>query len=249
MPPYKPLLSIITVTYNAGSVLGVTLRSIKEQTCRDFELVVQDGASKDDTVEQVQKASIPSTLLESRPDKGLYDAMNRAMCRASGEYLIFLNAGDTFASTDSLQTIADTIHRTGADIVYGQTQIVNEERKVIGMRHLSAPRTLSFDSFKRGMLVCHQAFVVRRSIAGDYDLHYRFSADYEWCLRCLKASRKNAYCDAILISFLDGGTTTKYHRASLRERFHIMCRYYGTFPTILRHLSFIPRALWRKLTH
>lgn len=243
----KPLLSIITVTYNASREVGVTLRSVHEQTCRDFEFVVQDGASKDDTVEQVQGADIPSTRIESRPDKGLYDAMNRAMSRARGEYLIFLNAGDTFACSDSLQTIADKIRETDADIVYGQTQIVDEQRKVIGMRHLSAPRELTFNSFKRGMLVCHQAFVVRHSIAGDYDLTYRFSADYEWCLRCLKASRKNAYCDAVLISFLDGGTTTKYHRASLRERFRIMCRYYGTASTLLRHLSFIPRALWRKL--
>ena len=82
-----------------------------------------------------------------------------------------------------------------------------------------------------------------------YDLQYRFSADYDWCIRVLQVSDKNAYCgDEPVISFLTDGLTDKYHKKSLMERYRIMCRHYGTLPTILRHLGFIPRYLRRKFT-
>lgn len=241
------LITIITVSFNASAVIKPTLDSIAQQTFRDFEYVVQDGASKDDTLEKIRSYGFDDLKIVSERDGGLYDAMNRAIRRATGEYLIFLNAGDAFSDAEALSRIADTIRTTNADIVYGQTQIVDDNRKIIGMRHLTAPQHLTYESFRNGMLVCHQAFIARKSIMGEYDLTYRFSADYEWCLRCLKASKKNAYTGGVLISFLDGGTTTKNHRASLKERFHIMCTYYGTLTTILHHLSFIPRYLRRKI--
>ena len=115
------------------------------------------------------------------------------------------------------------------------------------MRHLTAPTKLSVDSFKHGMLVCHQAFVARRDMVPLYDLSYRFSADYDWCIRCLKLSKCNAYVgDAPLISYLTDGLTDRNHSASLRERYHIMCHYYGTIPTMLRHIGFALRHAKRK---
>ena len=99
------------------------------------------------------------------------------------------------------------------------------------------------------MLVCHQAFVARRDIVPQYDLRYRYSADFDWCVRVLKRSTANAYVgDKPIISFLTDGLTTAHHRDSLRERFRIMCTHYGTLPTIVRHLGFIPRYLTRRLT-
>ena len=90
------LFSIITVTYNAATVLPPTLESVREQTFRDFEYLVIDGASTDDTLQLVENAGIATTTVWSEPDKGLYDAMNKAIERAQGRYLIFLNAGDAF---------------------------------------------------------------------------------------------------------------------------------------------------------
>ena len=86
----NPLFSIITVTYNAASTLFPTLKSVKEQSCRLFEYIIMDGASKDDTVKIAQNAQIEQMRLFTNPDKGLYDAMNKAMDVATGEYLIFL---------------------------------------------------------------------------------------------------------------------------------------------------------------
>ncbi len=243
----KPLFSIITVTYNAAEVLPPTLQSIKEQTFTDFEHLVIDGASRDNTLDVARNAGIEQMVIHSEPDKGLYDAMNKSIARARGEFLIFLNAGDSFASSDSLSRMA-ALANDDVDIIYGQTQIVNSKREVVGMRHLTAPEELTVESFKRGMLVCHQAFVPRRTIVPTYDLSYRFSADYDWCIKCLRKSRKNAYLGATpIVSFLTDGLTDKYHKKSLKERFDIMCKNYGTITTVLLHISFIPRYLLRKI--
>lgn len=244
----KPTFSIITVCYNAQDEIGFTLESVKSQTFSDYEYIVVDGASVDSTLEIVHRATadMPRTTVKSEKDKGIYYAMNKGLDLSIGEYVIFLNAGDTFSDNDVLYRIADAAKRTHADIIYGQTQIVNKERKVIGMRHLTAPEHLEFDDFKRGMLVCHQAFIPRRKIARHYNTEYLFSADYEWCLRCLRQSKRNFYIGGTIINYLDGGTTNKNHKASLKERFKIMSQYYGLFPTILRHISFIPRYLARR---
>lgn len=243
----KPLFSIITVTYNAADVLAPTLNSIKEQDFSDFEYLIIDGASKDNTLDIASKAKIRQMEIFSEPDKGLYDAMNKSITKAKGEYLIFLNAGDSFVDSHTLSNIANCI-TPDTDIVYGQTQIVNAKREVIGKRHLTAPAILTAESFKRGMLVCHQAFIPRRGIVPLYDLNYRFSSDYDWCIKCLKKSGKNTYVgDAPIINFLTDGLTNKYHKKSLKERYEIMCKNYGTITTVLLHISFIPRYLLRKL--
>ncbi len=243
----NPIFSIITVTFNAAKVIQPTLDSIKEQDFCDFEHLIVDGASNDNTLEIARNAEIPQMRIYSEPDNGLYDAMNKSIALAKGQFLIFLNAGDSFASKESLRHLSE--HATpGTDIIYGQTQIVNNKREVIGKRHLTAPKHLTADSFKHGMLVCHQAFVTRRDIAPLYDLNYRFSADFDWCIKCLKKSRKNSYVgDTPIIDFLTDGLTDKYHKKSLKERFDIMCKNYGTITTILLHISFIPRYLLRNI--
>ena len=240
----SPLFSIITVTYNAAETLPATLASVKEQSCKLYEYIVMDGVSKDNTIQLATDANIPNARIISSPDKGLYDAMNKAIDIATGEYLIFLNAGDAFHSPDTLQKIADVImNHDFPGIVYGQTQLVNANRQRIGDRHLTAPEELTLKSFAEGMLVCHQAFIALRRIVGHYDLRYRFSADYEWCIRCLQHSRNNVYIPHTIIDYLSEGLTTANRKASLKERFKIMCYYYGTIPTVLRHLKFIPRFL------
>lgn len=240
----SPLFSIITVTYNAAETLPATLASVKEQSCKLYEYIVMDGVSKDNTVQLATDANITNARIISSPDKGLYDAMNKAIDVATGEYLIFLNAGDAFHSPDTLQKIADVImNHDFPGIVYGQTQLVNANRQRIGDRHLTAPEELTLKSFAEGMLVCHQAFIALRRIVGHYDLRYRFSADYEWCIRCLQHSRNNIYIPHTIIDYLSEGLTTANRKASLKERFKIMCYYYGTIPTVLRHLKFIPRFL------
>lgn len=237
----EPLFSIITVTYNASKVIVPTLKSVAAQSCKNFEYLVIDGASTDGTVSLVHEAGIENTRVLSEKDKGLYDAMNKGIKMARGRYLIFLNAGDAFASPQCVARL-EALAGDNPGVIYGQTMLVDEVRRVVGPRHLTAPEVLTASSFKHGMLVCHQAFVARRDLVPDYDLQYRFSADYDWCVKILKKSPLNVYAgEEPLIHFLTGGTTTANHRASLLERYRIMCKHYGSVSATLQHLSFIPR--------
>jgi glycosyltransferase involved in cell wall biosynthesis len=253
-----PLISVITITYNAASVIRPTLQSLNSQTFRNFEHLVIDGASKDDTV-SIVRGMCPDSIIRSEPDRGLYDAMNKGLRAAKGKYLLFLNAGDALHTPDTLRHYADAARLNGknplnadenadsrqryADIIYGDTIVVDSDRHFVKPRHLSVPDRLTFRSFANGMLVCHQAFMVRRDLAPEYDLQYRFSADFEWTLRCLKAADpdRNVNLHTVTIDYLSDGMTDKNHSASLKERYRIMCRYYGTIPTLLRHIRFLLR--------
>ena len=242
----QPLFTIITVTYNAENTIGCTIASVKEQTCTLYEHIVIDGDSSDSTIEIARRMLHPLMQFHSSPDAGIYDAMNKGLAIANGDYVIFLNAGDTFHSPDTLQHIADTIMENDyPGVVYGQTDIVDASRHRIGPRHLTAPDNLTLNSFANGMMVCHQAFVALRRITSYYDLRYRFSADYEWCIRVLQHSRRNVLLPEVMIDYLNEGTTTRNHRRSLMERFRIMCFYYGFFPTVMRHFKFAIRSLRR----
>lgn len=132
----SPLISIITITYNAESEIRPTLESLNRQTFRNFEHLVIDGASSDNTLSIVKEMS-PDSIVISEPDKGLYDAMNKGLRAAKGKYVLFLNAGDSLHSPDILRRYAD---RRGANIIYGDTIIVDSERNFIKPRHLSAPK-------------------------------------------------------------------------------------------------------------
>lgn len=240
----QPLFSIITVTYNAAATLPATIASVDGQTYRDFEHLIIDGASTDDTVAIAHAGADDRRIVFSAPDRGLYDAMNRGIEMSTGQYLIFLNAGDKFHSLGTLAHMAEAIVANDLPgIVYGQTDIVDADGNKIGDRHLRAPEDLTLQSFANGMVVCHQAMAVLRRIAGRYDLRYRFSADYEWCIRCLQHSRHNVYLPEVIADYLSEGLTSANRRKSLKERFKIMCYYYGTIPTIWRHLRFLPRFL------
>ena len=235
-----PLFSIITVTYNAAAVLLPTLQSVAEQSCKEYEYIVVDGASTDDTLELVRRSGVPTRIISER-DKGIYDAMNKGMKIARGTYLIFMNAGDAFYSADTLQAIKECIGTRRPGVIYGETAIVDEQRQYVMMRRLRAPEHLTWRSFAVGMVVCHQAFIVRRDLAPQYDLSYRYSADVDWCIRCMKRSDEMFNTHLVLVNYLREGTTTRNRRASLKERFHIMCKYYGTLPTVLRHIWFTVR--------
>lgn len=240
-----PLFSVITITFNAAATLPPTLESVRAQTFADFEYIVVDGASTDGSAEMARRMALPALRVISEPDRGLYDAMNKGLHAASGLYVIFLNAGDAFPTPDTLQRYADAIAAAPGrpGMVYGQTLLVDADRRPVGERHLRAPSKLTFRSFANGMEVCHQAMCVRRDLAPEFDLAYRFSADYDWAVKVLRRSALNVYVDGYTALYLSEGITTANRWASLRERFKIMCRNYGTLPTLLRHFRFALRHL------
>lgn len=246
----QPLFSIITITFNAEKELTPTMKSVAQQTFRDFEHIIVDGASSDNTLGIARREGGRDLRIISEPDQGLYDAMNKGIRLAKGKFLIFLNAGDTFASPLILNEYARYATQKDVDIIYGDTVIVDSIGNILRPRHLSAPDSLTFESFSHGMLICHQAFCVRKSIAPAYDLNYRFSADYDWTIKCIKATspERCRNLNMVTIHYLDAGMTEKNKRASLLERFNIMKKHYGLATAVSRHLEFIPRALARKFS-
>ena len=242
----NPTFSIITVTYNAGKVLEDTIQSVISQTYRNVEYIIVDGDSKDNTLEIIDKYSEHVSKMVSEPDKGLYDAMNKSIQMATGDYLCFLNAGDKFHKKETLQRIADTLkNKELPDVIYGETAIVDESGNFLHMRRLSTPERLTWKSFKQGMLVCHQAFLAKRELAlkHSYDMQYRFSADFDWCIRIMKEAKCLHNTRLTLIDYLNEGMTTRNHKASLKERFRIMAKHYGWVSTILHHCWFVIRLI------
>jgi len=250
-------VSIITITFNPGELFDRTAKSILSQSSTDFEFLVVDGNSNDDTIEIVKQyvptfkeKGIPLRWV-SEPDNGIYDAMNKGLRLAAGDYVWFVNAGDILSEQNTLEAIIQSIssEKNEPDFIYGETLIVDSNGKVMGERRLKAPKKLTWKSFRMGMLVCHQSMLVKRALAPEYDLTYHYSGDFDWTIRCLKRAEGIHHTNLVLSHFLDGGVSKKKMKASLKERFNIMAKYYGWLPTVLRHLWFVCRVAWFKLLH
>ncbi len=242
-----PRFSVITVTYNAQHTLEETILSVVSQTYHHIEYIIVDGASTDKTAQIIEKYREHIAKVVSEKDKGLYDAMNKGLKLATGDYVCFLNAGDCFHADNTLQQVVHSIKDNNLpDILYGHTAIVDEKRHFMRMRRLEPPTQLDWRSFRQGMLVCHQAFILKRALAPSYDMRYRYSADFDWCIRAMKKAKTLHNTRLTLIDYLDEGLTTQNQQASLRERFRIMCRHYGYVSTVLHHAWFIVRAVIKR---
>lgn len=246
MSDAQPLLSIITVTYNAGSVLQRTLDSVAAQDYPHIEHVLIDGASKDNTLELLgaHAVQLPRAVLLSEPDKGLYDAMNKGLARATGDYVLFLNAGDELADSHILTEMFAS--EPGADVYYGHALLVDLDGQPHGLRKPLPPDKLDWKSLQRGMSVCHQAFVVRRNLAVTYDLSYRICADIDWMIRTLKQVRTAHYTGNVVCRFLMDGLSSNRRKQAWWERYKVLEKHYGKFPNLLNHLYIAVRFFVRK---
>lgn len=256
-------ITYITITYNAEPVVKRTLDSVLQQDYPEIVHVIIDGASTDGTLRLVNDYVERSNAADnghqvqvcSEPDGGIYDAMNKGLRLATGDYVCFLNAGDTLPTTDTVSKIVETANthhlspNTLPAVLYGDTDIVDNEGRFLHHRRLSPPEHLTWKSFRQGMLVCHQAFYARTdfAVANPFDLRYRFSADVDWCIRVMRQADHEQVpmlnLHRVVANYLQEGATTRHHRASLIERFRVMARHYGWFTTILMHAWFVVRAL------
>lgn len=239
-------LSVITVTWNAAATLERTIKSVREQSWPFIEHLIIDGGSEDGTLELIDHHAHEGLHWVSEPDQGLYDAMNKGVAMATGDYLCFLNAGDTFFAPDSVEQMMRPCEDASApDIIYGETAIVDDAGNYLHMRRLKAPASLHWKSFRQGMVVCHQAFMVKRKLFEPYNLSYRFSSDFDWSIRMMKKAKTIHNSRLTLIKYLNEGMTTRNRKASLKERYQIMAHHYGLFSTLAHHLWFIVRAVMK----
>ena len=229
-------LSIITITYNAESVLEKTIKNVLSQSYNNFEYIIVDGLSTDNTLAIISKYASRINQVISEKDTGIYDAMNKGLKVAKGDYVLFMNAGDSFQNELVLETIFK--NSNNEDILYGETEMINASGKVLGLRRLRAPKKLTWKSFQRGMLVCHQSIFVKREIAPLYDLQYKISADINWIIECLKKAKTVKNTEMIIARFLIGGESKNRRLTGLKERFTISVNHYG-FTSSLFYLIYI----------
>ncbi len=241
----QPKISIITIVYNSERFIEKTISSIINQSFKDFEYIIIDGDSKDKTIDIIKNYEEKISCWISEPDKGLYDAMNKGVGFAKGEYLLFMNSGDKFYDNNTLENI---FKNTDADIYYGDTVIINKTDEVLGLRRLRPPKKLTLKSLKKGMLVCHQSLIVRKSISPLFDIDYNYSSDFDWTIKSVKNAFKIVNTGLIISKFMEGGQTSNTVYKGIIERFNIMKKHYGLFSAIMQNLFLIPRFFGYLLT-
>jgi glycosyltransferase involved in cell wall biosynthesis len=229
----SPRLSIITVVYNNVAAIERTILSIINQTYPHIEYIIIDGNSTDGTLEVISKYLSRVSKLVSEKDAGIYDAMNKGLELATGDYVLFMNSGDEIYSNTTVEEVFAS--SDDADIYYGETEMFDENWKSLGQRRHKAPAKLTHESFKYGMSVSHQAIYVRRSIAGLYNTEYKLSADIDWILNALQRASKVVNTHRYVAKYLIGGMSKKKHRESLMERFRIFSKHYGLLPNVFNH--------------
>ncbi|MBQ0142662.1 MAG: glycosyltransferase [Prevotellaceae bacterium] len=210
-------LSIITVNYNGAEGLQKTLNSVSQQSFTDFELIVIDGGSTDESIEVIKEyeslfAHRPSPIAYrwvSERDKGIYDGMNKGVKMASGEYVYFLNGGDTFMSPDSVINMF-AVGKT-EDILVGRLNYIDGR----GRYHESYQKKMPYQSML-GFIrtgIPHQSAFIKKSLfdkCGLYDLNYKVAADWQFFMRAIGLYGASvAYCDVLLAHFDNGGLTSK----------------------------------------
>lgn len=242
-----PKFSIITVVYNNVRDIEHTITSVVNQTYDNIEYIVIDGESSDGTLAVIHKYQDKIEVLLSEKDKGIYDAMNKGLTLATGDYVLFLNSGDEIYDLNSIENLAKLSN--DADILYGETILIDEDRNIIGERRHKVPANFDWKSFRYGMNICHQAIYIKRSITEPYDLNYKLCADIDWVIRCAKKANKSVNAHQYVARYLVGGMSKQKHKESLKERFAIFKHYYGAIPNLFNHGIIALKAIWYRINY
>ena len=243
-----PVVTIITVVFNARELLEGTMRRVFDQTYPHIEYIVVDGGSKDGTADLLRRYEGLSKWV-SEPDKGLYDAMNKGLRLATGDFVWYLNAGDCLFRPDVVEkTMA--LGTAETDVLYGEVMLVDYARRHLGTRSELTPQKLparlSWKSLRYGMVVCHQAILVRRAIA-PFFIENNLTADIDWVICALRKSRQTVHTHLILAEYLQGGLSKQRHRSSLKDRYAVLRKHYGFLPNLLGHVWIIVRGMMHRV--
>ena len=212
--------SILTVTWNRAATLGAALDSLDAQTHGAWEHVVQDGASADGTLALLEARPDPRRHVVSARDGGIYDALNRALARATGEVIGGLHSDDMLAHPDVLARVARRFSETGADAVYGDLQYVAADDPGRVIRHWRSGHYAP-EKLRRGWMPPHPALFLRREVIerhGGYDTSYRIAADYDTILRYFgRGGISAAWLPEVLVRMRMGGESNRSLGRILRK--------------------------------
>lgn len=233
IPEKLPVFSIITVVYNDADNLSRTISSVNEQEYPHVQFIVIDGGSTDDTLKVIRRNQHIITHWKSEKDKGIYDAMNKGIAIATGDYVNFLNAGDTFFNKQVLMRVAQETNNTVGEIIYGQAL---HKSKTDGNVSFIKGKTITPSALFRNVPFCHQALFVKYRLfqeIGVYDISYRVVADYEWMIRYYnvrKNTTKMHFIGEVLVEYDTDGFSFKNITQGVSEKVRIAKhRFYGRY--------------------
>jgi len=219
-PPKQPKISIVTATWNCANTIEDCLQTIAAQTWPSREHVVIDAGSNDGTVPLLEKYRQQIGTLISEPDKGIYDALNKGIARASGDVVGFLHADDLYAHEDVLAKVACAFEDPSVCAVYGDLQYVSKEHTSQVVRHW-ASRPFEPHMLRQGWMPPHPTLYVRREWyerIGGFDINYRIAADYFSILQLFsQPGFKAVYIPDVLVKMRVGGASNRSLGAILRK--------------------------------
>ena len=219
--PANPKLSVITVTFNAAAYLEPTLQSVREQEYPHIEHLIIDGGSTDGTVDIILRYEAGLAFWVSEPDAGIYDAMNKGVRHASGDWVLFLNAGDRFTSPSSVSKAMETA-RDESDLMIGGIRTLEPEGRVI----LSKPFE-GIDGLYSHNPCYHQAAFARHDLLArfPFDTRYRLLADYAFMFACHDADCRFQELNFPVADILSGGVSDLRQSAAAVEGLAILSRH------------------------
>ena len=213
-------LSIITINYNNCEGLKKTIDSVLAQTCNDFEWIVIDGGSTDGSRELLEQHAGRFAFWVSEPDKGIYNAMNKGIDHAQGDYLLFLNSGDWFYNNTSLQRCF--AHDFNADVMYGDCVFNHADREV----KRRFPSELTFELLYRSSLAHCCSFIRREVLAREhYNENYTIVSDYEFWVKLVFAGGSFCHLDEFVSVFDTMGISSTNHDLDRIERKQVLSHY------------------------
>jgi glycosyltransferase involved in cell wall biosynthesis len=236
-----PVISIITVVFNDREFLEKTIKSVISQTYPHIEFIIIDGYSSDGTLDLIRTYNDKISYWLSEKDNGIYNAMNKGLACSTGDYVWFINAGDQIKEPGTLKSVIK--NDPAIDVYYGDTMLIDENDNFLGMRRLRPPKKLSWKSLGMGLVVCHQAIIIKRAIAGKYDLKYLIAADFDWVLSALRKSSEILNTREVLTKYMREGFSRHHVARSLKERFFIMQKNYGIILTLYFHFRITVRLV------
>ena len=216
-----PKVTVVTVVLNAVDLIEATIKSVVAQDYPNLEYVVVDGLSTDGTLELVERYRAHVDTLVSGKDGGIYQAMNKGAQLATGEWILFLNAGDFFVDKDVISRSFGACDWSRCDLIYGDSIYVYGTYRWI-------ERAIGQATMEDGLGFCHQSAFVRTALQREFglDASERIAADYDLGLRLLKAGKKLQRVDVIITEFLTGGVSALAPEETVRLRHRVYKKYF-----------------------